>query len=147
MHHRGTDSRMKNWGKWSSKQNVLLNTAACMSVLVLVANVVAGIVIRTKYKSQNSVVSLYKGDCRYVQNLDTAIHVIINVLTSLLLAASNLCMQILTAPTRQEVDKAHAEERWLDLGVQSWRNVKSVGWIRTSVWACLGLSSLPLHFM
>ncbi|KAH7392189.1 hypothetical protein DE146DRAFT_661877 [Phaeosphaeria sp. MPI-PUGE-AT-0046c] len=56
-------------------------------------------------------------------------------------------MQCMTAPTRGEVDRAHAARRWLDIGVPSFRNLRRIGRDRLVLWLLLGLSSLPLHLL
>lgn len=56
-------------------------------------------------------------------------------------------MQVLAAPTRQEVDRAHARNRWLDIGVPSVRNLWHISPYRAVVWWILGLSSIPLHLL
>jgi NADH:ubiquinone oxidoreductase subunit 4 (subunit M) len=122
-------------------------TATLVSLLVLCTNLIATIYTRSKYTPTRGVVSMYEGSCSWVKNVDTGLHVCINALSTLLLGASNLCMQILAAPTRRELDKAHAKQRWLDIGVPSWRNLRNVGAARQVMWWCLGLSSVPLHFM
>ena len=91
--------------------------------------------------------SLYEGSCSLVKNIDIVSHLLINGLSTLLLGASNLCMQLLAAPTREEVDGAHSKKKWLDIGVPSWRNLKSISRTRRLMWCILGLSSVPLHFM
>lgn len=103
--------------------------------------------MQSKYKPAGGVVSLYEGSCSWAKNVDIAAHLLINALSTLLLGASNLCMQLLAAPTRKEVDKAHSQNRWLDIGVPSWRNLKSIKRTRCLMWCVLGLSSVPLHFM
>ena len=54
-------------------------------------------------------------------------------------------MQCLSSPTRAEINKAHNEERWLDIGVLSVKNLRRVSWRRICLWWCLALSSIPLH--
>lgn len=56
-------------------------------------------------------------------------------------------MQCLSAPTREEVDEAHAKGKWLDIGVSSVRNLTSIPKSRLGMWVGLGLTSLPLHLM
>lgn len=56
-------------------------------------------------------------------------------------------MQCLSAPTRKEVDKAHAKGKWLDIGVPSVRNLTNIAKPRVGMWLGLGLTSLPLHLM
>lgn len=91
--------------------------------------------------------TLYVGDCEITQRLNIGIHVLINGLSTLLLSASNYCMQCMSAPTREEVDKAHVSGTWLDIGIPSVRNLKSIGAKRTILYFLLGLSSIPLHLL
>lgn len=56
-------------------------------------------------------------------------------------------MQCLSAPTRKEVDEAHAQGKWLDIGVPSVRNLTNIAKPRVAMWLGLGLTSLPLHLM
>lgn len=51
------------------------------------------------------------------------LQVIITVLGTLQLGASNYSMQCLSSPTRQEIDKAHSQGIWLDIGVPSLREM------------------------
>ncbi|KAF2155261.1 hypothetical protein K461DRAFT_110724 [Myriangium duriaei CBS 260.36] len=74
-------------------------------------------------------------------------HLLVNVLATGLLAASNYAMQVLVSPTRYEVDKAHARRKWLDVGLPSLRNIRAVSWWRLLLWCGLVLSSLPLHLV
>lgn len=57
------------------------------------------------------------------------------------------CQQCLSSPTRIEVDKAHAQGRWLDIGIPSIRNVRHLSRQRIKLWVLLALSSLPLHLL
>ena len=56
-------------------------------------------------------------------------------------------MQCLTAPTRTDIDEAHAKGRRLDIGILSVRNLGSIGVKRVLLWSLLGLSSVPLHLL
>ncbi|KAM3413677.1 hypothetical protein BST61_g10370 [Cercospora zeina] len=71
----------------------------------------------------------------------------INVLSTLLLAASNNCAQILSSPTRAEIGSAHSRKKWLDIGVPSVRNLATIPLWRTCLWILLFTSSIPLHFV
>ena len=139
--------RARTLRTWCSRQDVLLTTATLTSVFVLLFNIIVTITMRSKYKPTRGVVSMYEGSCSWVKDIDTVFHLLINALSTLLLGASNLCMQLLAAPTREEVDKAHSKKKWLDIGVPSLRNLTSISRIRLAVWFILGLSSIPLHFM
>ncbi|KAH7093703.1 hypothetical protein FB567DRAFT_178552 [Paraphoma chrysanthemicola] len=88
---------------------------------------------------------LLEGDCGRVKRLNTGLHVLINILSTILLSGSNYCMQCLSGPTRSEVDQAHAQGIWLDIGIPSIRNVKHLGRQRIVLWMLLAITSLPLH--
>lgn len=90
---------------------------------------------------------LFDGDCERARQLNTGIHLLINLLSTVLLSSSNYCMQCLSAPTRKEIDQAHAQGRWLDIGVQSVHNLRNINVRRTIIWFLLGASSLPLHLL
>lgn len=90
---------------------------------------------------------LLDGDCKRVKRLNSGLHVFINILSTILLSGSNYCMQCLSAPTRGEVDKAHAQGKWLDIGIPSLRNVRHLSWKRIILWVLLALTSLPLHLL
>ncbi|KAK3899103.1 hypothetical protein C8A05DRAFT_46749 [Staphylotrichum tortipilum] len=51
----------------------------------------------------NGIGILFEGSCSRVRTLNTALHVVINALSSVLLAGSNYCMQCLSAPTRSQM--------------------------------------------
>lgn len=90
---------------------------------------------------------MFTGDCTISGRSTKAIHLIINLLSSLLLGASNYCMQRLVAPTRKEIDLAHAQNKFLDISVPSTRNLLLISKHRVTVWILLALSSMPLHFL
>ncbi len=91
--------------------------------------------------------TLYSGDCNYVRNLNIGSHLLINILSTLLLAACNYAMQCLSAPTRQDIDQMHAQRRWLDIGVFSMHNLLKIGQNRRILWFLLAVTSLPLHLL
>lgn len=88
-----------------------------------------------------------EGQCSRVKTASLWVHVAINILSTTLLSASNYCMQVLTSPSREEVDRAHREGKWLDIGVQSIRNLFMIRSKRMWLWLVLALSSVPLHLM
>ena len=56
-------------------------------------------------------------------------------------------MQRLSAPTRTEINEAHAKRKYLDIGIPSFRNLGRIGHFRTLLWMVLACSSLPLHLL
>ena len=74
-------------------------------------------------------------------------HLAINILSTLLLGASNYSMQCLSSPTRSDIDKAHSQGIWLDIGVPSVRNLRRLSTTRIVLWWLLAISSIPLHLL
>lgn len=95
----------------------------------------------------NGIGVLIEGSCSHVRTLNTGVHVLINGLSSVLLAGSNYCMQCVSAPTRSQVTRAHQRRTWLDIGVPSMRNLMSVSRKSQVLWVLLVISSLPLHLL
>jgi hypothetical protein len=125
----------------------MLLTAFGSSASVLLANLITLIVLMAKFKPNRGVVSMFEGDCSLVKRLDIIAHIFINILSTVLLGASNLCMQLLAAPTRKEVDEHHRQQKWLDIGVPSIRNLSAIHRSRLVMWLILGCSSIPVHFI
>lgn len=113
----------------------------------LIINITVTVVFQTRWRASGDLGRMYKGNCTTSQRLSLGLHVAINILSTLIFSSSNLCMQLLVSPTREEVDKAHRKWRWLDIAVPSIRNLGSVAFERRIVWLILGLSSVPLHFL
>lgn len=135
-------------GSW--KSGTLGCAIAAGFVLTLNIIIVIWVEARTKYShlgKRDGKRTLYDGDCKTTKQLNTAVHLLINLFSTVLLGASNYCMQCMSAPTRAEVDLAHSQSRWVDIGVPSIRNLKYVSRTRFIMWSLLGLSSLPSHIL
>ena len=91
--------------------------------------------------------TLYRGACWQVEKTGFSLHVLINIIGTLLLGASNYCMQCLTSPTRKEVDARHRVKDWLEVGILSVRNLRAIDRRRIWLWFFLGLSSFPIHLV
>lgn len=90
---------------------------------------------------------IYEGSCTLTKRWDVALHLLINVLSTAILSASNFCMQALVAPSREEVDRYHGRRKWLDIGVPSLRNLGVAGRYRISLWAILLVTATPFHLL
>ncbi|KAM5347623.1 hypothetical protein ACJ41O_007447 [Fusarium nematophilum] len=75
------------------------------------------------------------------------LHLGINILANVLLGAGNYTQQVLTAPTRQDIDRAHGRMQWLDVGVSSLHNLGTISTRRVAAWTALALSSLAIHLL
>jgi hypothetical protein len=130
--------RLRGW-----RLGVLL--ASTMTGFVLLTNCIAAIAIHSMYGTHDGVSTALEGDCDVVNRWSLGLHVVINILGSALLGASNYTMQVLNAPTRLECDKAHAKGHWLDVGITSLHNITRIAWPRRVLWLLLGVSSIPIH--
>ncbi|PWW73703.1 hypothetical protein C7212DRAFT_359553 [Tuber magnatum] len=91
--------------------------------------------------------TLYSGSCGKSRTIGMWLHLGINVLSTLLLSGSNYTQQCLAAPTRREIDAAHARRRWMDIGVPSVRNLFRIKPERRMLWFAIGFTSIPLHLL
>ncbi|KAH0153040.1 hypothetical protein KCU67_g9632, partial [Aureobasidium melanogenum] len=91
--------------------------------------------------------TVFEGSCEEMKRITFWVDLAINILSTLLLGASNNCTQLLVAPTRKDIDDAHATDRYLDVGVSSLRNVLTASRWRQWLCICLFLSSTPLHLL
>jgi hypothetical protein len=121
----------------------------CTSAFVLCCNtaiVIVGSQARGGYKD-DGIADLIIGSATAISKWSTAAHLVINILSTILLGASNYTMQVLSSPTRTDIDRAHARGRWLDIGLLSTRNLWNIPAKRSVVWCLLAASSIPLHLL
>src|SRR5436305_1400306 len=57
-----------------------------------------------------------------VRRLSTLFAISLNIISTVLIATSNYVMQCMCAPSRKEIDKAHAAGSFLNIGVSSMHN-------------------------
>lgn len=89
----------------------------------------------------------YRGSCDQANRINLLLHLLLNIVSTLIIASSNFFMQVLNAPTRKEVDRAHAKNRWLEIGVPSIGNIFHVSSFKTIAWVLFNLSSVPIHLL
>ncbi|EXJ94235.1 hypothetical protein A1O1_02628 [Capronia coronata CBS 617.96] len=129
---------------WKASTRIALFAA----VVVLVANVsITSAIVTNGMDMQGGVWMVYAGSCEQIETKDTWVHLALNVVATILLASSNYCMQLLSAPSRSEIDRAHAKRKWLDVGIPSIRNLGSLRKKKVILWWVLGISSIPLHLV
>ncbi|KAJ4301352.1 hypothetical protein N0V90_003444 [Kalmusia sp. IMI 367209] len=117
-----------------------------MSAIILCFNIGVVIFAATRGSGfQNGFAEPFSYASESMPQLSSAIHIVINVLSTILLSASNYTMQVLSSPTRAEIDKAHRAGKWFDVGVLSIHNLKRISWKRMFLCAIMVLSSVPLH--
>lgn len=140
LKHAILNSRFHGW-----RMGVLIGSFA--SSLVLCGNI--GLLIfgslRNGYENDFTVLST--GSVDEMSWWSSAIHIVINALSTILLAASNYTMQVLSSPTRGDIDRAHAAHHWLDIGVLSVRNFGFIPKRRRVLSIILVFSSIPIHLL
>ena len=141
------DDENKSWRIWLSKRSRALLLHTGVVGIILLVNFALTLWGATHYAYPHGVATIYQGSCAFVKRLDLWLHLLINLLSTGMLMASNYCMQLQASPTRKNLDKAHEAEDWLDIGVPSLRNLRYIGNWRRFSWLLLALSSLPVHLM
>ena len=126
-----------------------VTVCAATAIVVFVINAVVTIWVATnpRFPMRGGVGLLHRGSCATSKRATIWLHLVINILATLLLSAGNYSMQFLSSPTRKEVDRAHAEKKWLHIGVLSFRNLKVISSERLVLWLILAVSSFPLHLV
>jgi len=138
------DTRPVKYQGWRS--GVLIwTTSTCLILLINIFLAVGA--LGTHGWGRDGQPVLYEGKCSTVSKMSTGLHLLINTMSTALLCASSYCMQCLSSPTRKELDLAHKKQSWLDVGVLSPRNIRSISKSRRTRWLILGLSTIPLHLL
>ena len=130
-----------------TKRRVVLRFQVGLTFGVLLINIIWTIWSARTYGTQDGIGTIFSGACGKSQLLNVYLHIVINVLSTLLLGTSNYCMQLIAAPTRDEIDHAHAKRKWLDIGVPSARNVWKLSLSNKITWIGLGITSATLHLL
>lgn len=132
-------SRFHGW-----RMGILL--ACCMSSLVLGVNIAILVIGATRSPGfVDGFAVPMSGQADDMSWWSSAIHIAVNALSTILLAASNYTMQVLSSPTRKDIDKAHAKHQHLDIGVLSTRNLGRIPRRRLMLFLLMGFSSIPVH--
>jgi hypothetical protein len=143
-----TDTR---WSTRLTNRDVKLLLILGLSILILALNLGITIWAAVKHGIKDNISDVIGtgsgADCAMVKDWNRWLHFGINVSSTLLLGASNYCAQLLLAPTRKQVDEAHKKKMWLDIGIQSFRNLKKAPVQQQALWILLMLSSGLLHLL
>lgn len=116
--------------------------------VILLLNTIGAIWAGTAHKVEAGlVVVLYRGSCNRTSVANFWIHLVINILSSSLFAASTYIAQRLAAPTREDVDRAHKDGDSLRIGSLAITNFSLLSWKRLVTFLVLWCSSLPIHLM
>jgi len=134
------NSRFHGW-----RMGVLLGCFA--SSLVLCCNIGILIFGSLQHGAADNFTVLLTGKAKDMSWWSSAIHIVINALSTVLLAASNYTMQVLSSPTRGDIDRAHSERHWLDIGILSVHNFGYIPNRRKFLCVIMVMSSIPIHLL
>ncbi|KAI1088679.1 hypothetical protein F5B19DRAFT_505454 [Rostrohypoxylon terebratum] len=135
------NGRSSGWRQAAKVNSIILATMSMTLIGFLIA--------ATSKNGLDKAVFFYDGDCDggNVAQLNTALHLLINIISTLVVTSSNFFMQVLNSPSRQELNTAHFQGSWMGIGIPSVRNVFRVSRFKTWSWVCLLLSSIPIHLL
>lgn len=113
-------------------------TRCCVVAVALVSllHLILTVTVVSKIKLVGGTAVVQDGDCSTTKRLDIWLHLLINLFSTVLLGSSNYGIQCLSAPTRSDINKAHRQHKWMDIGVPSLRNLKHISWPR-ALWGLL----------
>ncbi|KAI0848973.1 hypothetical protein F5Y00DRAFT_269901 [Daldinia vernicosa] len=120
--------------------NIALASTCGISLLVCLI-----ISLKRPGSSLNTSTIIFEGSCNDSSNINIALHLVLNLLSTGILASSNYFMQIVSSPSRDEIDKAHMFLFSLDIGIPSNKNIQFISRFKKTCWVVLLLSSLPIH--
>jgi hypothetical protein len=106
---------------------------ALLASLIFAASIACLIVAAVQAKNIGGAATLMTGSCTTVRGTNLGIHVAVNLLGVALVVSANYVFQVLSSPTREEVNAAHESKRWLDVGIPSFRNLLRIGRGRTAL--------------
>ncbi|OTA69970.1 hypothetical protein K449DRAFT_360814 [Hypoxylon sp. EC38] len=107
------------------------------------------IAVTTKVGGIKHTLPFYHGGCDggSVSQVNVVLHLLINIISTLVVTSSNFFMQVLNSPSREELNTAHFKGSWVGVGIPSVRNAFSVSRFKTWCWICLLISSIPMHLL
>jgi hypothetical protein len=122
---------------------VVFNTL--LSTLILIVESVILIIALTTTRILEGETVIFSGDCTRANNIHTGLRAVINLLAVVLLAGANYVFQVLLSPTRAEVDAAHEQKRWLNIGVPSFRNLARISTFRAALGVAILLVAVAIQ--
>ncbi len=90
---------------------------------------------------------LYSGSCATASGISWILHAVISVLALILIAGANYLFQVLSSPTRPELNVAHNKKEWMDIGIPSVRNFSHIANTRILLAVTIVLSAVITQVM
>ncbi|KAK4226844.1 hypothetical protein QBC38DRAFT_216294 [Podospora fimiseda] len=119
---------------------------SCFAFVVFLVNFAYSICVTIFAAKQKTLVAMVTElQCSSVKAIDKIIHVLINLLSTVLVSGSSYTMRCIMGPTRQLVDQTHGGGLCVDIGVPRIRNFRNLCFKDKMFWLLLLTSSLPLN--
>lgn len=134
------------WAKISGdgwRRIAFINTIAVTVFTLFVIILLAWSTSQSRGLDSNLI--FFNGDCARSAALNLWLHLLLNTCSTGVIASSNFFMQVLSSPTRSEVDKVHRKEEKLAIGVPSLSNLFHVSPFKGVCWLLFFASSFPIH--
>lgn len=125
------------------RRTALLNTILTCTLTAFGVILLSYSISKSGSLSTNFIIT--EGSCKKTKSVNTWLHLLLNACSTGILASSNFFMQVLSSPTRAEVDRAHRDNFALKIGVQSMRNLWRGSGVKLTCWTLFFLGSFPLH--
>lgn len=146
-HTSGWRSSPVTWTGWRRLATYLTILVSVLSILLIILLIISVNVGRSQGTSFQEETVIWQTDCTTTARANLWIHLAINLFATGILGSSNFFMQVLVAPTRREIDQAHASGRWAEIGCNSIHNFRLLPRRKTFLWLLFTLSSVPLHLV
>lgn len=96
-------------------------------------------------RPRNGLGMLYEGHCERVKRLSILLLLPLNIIGTVLISTSNYVMQAISAPTRQEVDRSHAEGGFRNIGMPTSYDMLWSRPYKSTLWWILAITTVPIH--
>ncbi|KAL6915311.1 hypothetical protein FSST1_006806 [Fusarium sambucinum] len=137
-------SQITGWRRMAAFLTISVFVLTCILVATLITSLYG--IYDDAISIRNDTV-IWEAKCDSTEKANLWLHLAINIISTGILASSNFFMQVLVAPTRKEVDKAHQKGYWVEIGVHSLRNFFFLPRHKNLLWLLFSITSVPLHLI
>uniref|UniRef100_L2G008 DUF6536 domain-containing protein n=1 Tax=Colletotrichum fructicola (strain Nara gc5) TaxID=1213859 RepID=L2G008_COLFN len=126
-----------------------INTLIC-AILVWLMTVLLWVLLLTSFSKNHDLSDMppfYAADCHDTRRVMVVVRLLVGALSTLVIVSSYIFMQLLVSPTREDVDRAHAQRRWMDIGCMSVKNLRFISNGRRVLFVLFGLIWIPFHLL
>jgi hypothetical protein len=135
--------RLEGW-RFGVFASIVAVTTCLIAELIML---VCAVALNKPEGDKDGIGVLYVGDCAKVERISTILAIPLNIIATVLVATSNYVMQCLSAPSRKDVDEAHAAGSYLNIGISSVHNLlHNLSW-KSALWLSLVLTTIPIHLL